>query len=425
MKVIVIGAGLAGLAAGLQLQKLGIDFQIIEGSNGPGGLARTDLIENFPFDYTGHYLHIKTETGFKELIEQTIPFVKVKRESAVLIGTKIVPYPVQYNLNYLEPATVAKITEEIGIIRHSAPQTAETLTQFIQGHFGETLLKLFFKPYNEKLWGTALDDLPKDCLGSYFPKIDLSLLVDGCKTDTDFAGYNNYFYYPVSGKIGDLPHALAEKIAKNIVYNKKIERIDLINKQCRDADGIRYTYDHLISSMPLSDLSAAVGRTETADYKYTSIKNLRLVIKGRLLHRYHWLYVPDENVPFYRIGFPQTILPQAEFHQYVSISVELEMNYCGLHTDKQLAELTVNYLAACQIISFDSFRLISSTLISPAYTYRPAEQAGQIDALFKHLKEYNVTPAGRYGSWRYFSMEEAYLSGKEAANALEMANSFR
>lgn len=418
MKVIVIGAGLSGLGAGMELKKMEVDFQIIESSDAPGGLAKTDVIDNFPFDYTGHYLHIKTETGYKELIEETTPFIKIKRESAVLIGQKIVPYPIQYNLKYLEPDTVNKVIAEVAVIQNLPETPAETLTQFIQGHFGETLLKLFFKPYNEKLWGTPLDELPKDCIGSYFPKIDLSLLMNGSKTDTAYAGYNNYFYYPVSGKIGALPDALAEKLTGNIVYNEKIERIDLVDKKCRTTNGTEYAYDHLISSMPLTGLAAAVGWNEIAGYKYTTIKNLRLVIKGRLLHHYHWIYIPDENVPFYRIGFPQTIKQQND-EEYISISVELEMNYCDGLSDKQLAELTVNYLSASQIISFDEFRLISSTLISPAYTYQFADQASQIDAFFKYLKEHNVTPIGRYGLWRYFSMEEAYLSGKEAAKALD------
>jgi len=41
-KVIIIGAGAAGIGAGLELQALGIPFVIIEASNRIGGRAYTD-----------------------------------------------------------------------------------------------------------------------------------------------------------------------------------------------------------------------------------------------------------------------------------------------------------------------------------------------------------------------------------------------
>ena len=48
--VVVIGAGLAGLAAAVRLQESGLDVVVLEQSDGIGGRVRTDLVDGFRLD---------------------------------------------------------------------------------------------------------------------------------------------------------------------------------------------------------------------------------------------------------------------------------------------------------------------------------------------------------------------------------------
>lgn len=48
--VIVVGAGMAGLACARSLQGAGLDVMVIESSDGPGGRVRTDLVDGFRLD---------------------------------------------------------------------------------------------------------------------------------------------------------------------------------------------------------------------------------------------------------------------------------------------------------------------------------------------------------------------------------------
>ena len=50
MSVIVVGAGLAGLAAARRLHAAGRDVQLLEGSDGVGGRVRTDVVDGFLLD---------------------------------------------------------------------------------------------------------------------------------------------------------------------------------------------------------------------------------------------------------------------------------------------------------------------------------------------------------------------------------------
>src|SRR5258707_14268144 len=63
-RIIVVGGGLAGLAWG---RELGSDFVLVEAEDRLGGLCRTDLVDGFSFDWTGHWLHAR-DPQMRELI---------------------------------------------------------------------------------------------------------------------------------------------------------------------------------------------------------------------------------------------------------------------------------------------------------------------------------------------------------------------
>jgi phytoene dehydrogenase-like protein len=49
-KVLIVGAGLAGLGCALRLREIGVPFQIVEASDGVGGRVRTDILDGFRLD---------------------------------------------------------------------------------------------------------------------------------------------------------------------------------------------------------------------------------------------------------------------------------------------------------------------------------------------------------------------------------------
>src|SRR5512146_1412488 len=57
--VAVLGAGLTGLSAALELTRRNISHRVFERAAWPGGHSITTLDEGFRFDRTGHLLHLR------------------------------------------------------------------------------------------------------------------------------------------------------------------------------------------------------------------------------------------------------------------------------------------------------------------------------------------------------------------------------
>ena len=56
-ETLIIGAGLAGLSTASHLK--GHDFLVLEAEDYVGGKARSEVIDGFTFDVTGHWLHLR------------------------------------------------------------------------------------------------------------------------------------------------------------------------------------------------------------------------------------------------------------------------------------------------------------------------------------------------------------------------------
>ena len=67
--LIILGAGLSGLSTALHH---GGDYLVLEREGRPGGLTRTEDIEGFLFNHTGHWLHLR-DPRIQALVEELLP----------------------------------------------------------------------------------------------------------------------------------------------------------------------------------------------------------------------------------------------------------------------------------------------------------------------------------------------------------------
>ena len=89
-KFIVVGAGPAGISAGYELQKAGLEVKILKKSSSVGGLARTTKYENCLYDIGPHRfftLNKEIENFYLEILKQDA--TEVKRLTRILYNNKL------------------------------------------------------------------------------------------------------------------------------------------------------------------------------------------------------------------------------------------------------------------------------------------------------------------------------------------------
>lgn len=419
--IVILGAGITGLSIAYHLREMGVDFIIIEKEKEVGGLCRSIKSGNYTFDYTGHFLHAKTNY-IKALAEKLVPGIpKIKRNSFIYLKGKLIPYPFQANLNYLPLIDRIKSIKGFFIKMRKVPVNLE---EWILSNFGEGMAELFFFPYNRKLWKYPLSEITPDFIASFVPEVSLF------RSRRDI-GYNVEFLYPRKG-IGEFTTALAKEL--QITHGEVIKVDDKYVLYTKGA--IRY--EHLVSTIPLPEFLSKIDLKEdiplSKDFlRWNSVFCLNIGIKGNLfLPDYsgrddfsspaknhmgsHWIYFPEEHFPFYRVGSFTNISPMMAPEGHSSLWVET--SYRGKRPENKIIDKTIEILSNLGFFDRDSVDHILPLDIPYAYPIYNKERKEILYYLENYLEKCNITLAGRFGGWKYSYMEESILEGKRIAEEL-------
>ncbi len=430
-KILILGAGIAGLSAAWHLRERGIPSRIFEKESEVGGLCRSKHVRGFTFDYSGHLLHFK-KPYVAGLVRKLLgkQCVKQPRSAWVSMGERYTPYPFQANLFGLPPKILKECLD--GFLRakktkrKDSPGKNMNFSQWARRTFGAGIARHFMEPYNAKFWTVPPKELSCDWLSGMVPVPSLRRVLEGAKNESkNQLGYNVYFWYPRAGGIEKLPKAFARRL-KDIRLKSGITRIDLDKKEVTLVSGKKEKYDTLISTIPLPEMSRLIRKLPAAIQKalaklrWNSIYNLNLGVSanGRDPKR-HWIYFPQPETCFFRVGFPHHYssgvapLRQRSFYAEVSYSRYKAVSKKKIGT-RILRDLRKKGLLGPQD------RICAKDVNDIRYGYpiydRQYQEATQ--KILKFLSGHGIIPCGRYGSWTYMSMEDAIWDGKRAAESL-------
>ena len=163
-RVVILGAGPAGLAAGHELARHGADITVLERNEFVGGLCRTLHEDGYKFDLGGHRWFTKNEdlnTWFRRLMGSEI--VMVERISRIYYDGKYYLYPVEIMdvIRNAGPITIMKagLSFLSAAIRYSVFNAKiENIKDAYTAQFGDTLYQMFFRHYTEKVWGKPCNE---------------------------------------------------------------------------------------------------------------------------------------------------------------------------------------------------------------------------------------------------------------------------
>lgn len=438
-RVAIIGAGPAGLTAAYKLSEAGIQIDLFEAGSAVGGMAKTISLWGQLVDLGPHRFFSsdpRVNRLWLEIIGQQ--YSMVNRLTRIYYKNIFFDYPLKA-FNTLFGLGVFQSTLCIlsYIKAKFLPEKSEkTFEAWVSNRFGKKLYGIFFKSYSEKLWGISCKDLDADFAAQRIKKLSLyeaikSAIFSGGgkishKTLVDEFAYPHHG----AGEVYDLMAAKVKGWGGRIHLNTPIDSVqlevdELVKPSVMFVDGQKIHFDHIISSMPITQLIEKIGAPyEICNHaKALTFRNTILVylqIDGGSSFPDQWIYVHSSDLKTGRItnfknwnsyidkGKSETILC-LEYWCYDSDSI-WEMD------ESALIELATREIYSTGLITRGSVMAGKVYRVPKCY---PVYATGYREHL-KPIEEFlstklGLSVIGRYGSFKYNNQDHSILMGLLAA----------
>ena len=424
-KIVIIGGGLAGMSAGYHLREH--EPIVFEKETSIGGLCRSFTQDGFTFDCTGHLIHLKNQYT-KDLVATILPdaFNAHERLAAIYSKSVTTPYPFQANTYGLPPEVIKEcligFIDSMHVNGKPAPQNFH---EWVLRTFGMGIAKHFMLPYNEKFWKHDLRTITADWVSWSIPKPSLEEVVNGALGLTNKGmGYNPKFIYPKNGGIDCLPQALAGPV-EHVYVGESVTSVDTKKKFVRLASGREQPFDYLISTLPVPLLYRMLNdvpdkwRDAALKLNAISVLNINIGIDRPHVSDQHWIYFPEDQFIFSRIGFPmnfsRSVAPDGTSSMYIEITHPANQK----PNVEEAFERSLVDLQKCGILRAADRILTRHVLdIRCAYVVFDEHRQRYLQPVIDYLESVDIYTSGRYGRWDYYSMEDSILSGKASADLI-------
>ena len=171
-KVLIIGAGAAGLYAGYILKSKGVNFEILEASSNYGGrLGKLTNFANFPIDLGAQWLHGKKST-VGDLVNNSNTKVTLDDSVSKYWFNKKLLTQVPLNVNIFEGDNLPDVSYKEYAIQKGLGNDYTYIVENIAGDQGASAseLSVFYNNLEEKNWSSGEDDFKFQ--ETYFDLID-------------------------------------------------------------------------------------------------------------------------------------------------------------------------------------------------------------------------------------------------------------
>lgn len=430
-EVIVLGGGLTGISTAIHLAR---PWLLLEKGSRLGGHARTDQRNGYWFDKTGHWLHLR-DPYTKRLVEELCgdKMVRVERKARIFSNGVLTRFPFQGNLFGLPPAVASECL--LGFIQawHAGPPAAppRNFEEFILQKFGAGIARHFMVPYNHKLWGVHPREITAEWCARFVPVPKLEEVVAGAVgANPPELGYNISFLYPREGGIETLTRALVGRMRTDLGEARLGTSPDVIDVAARTVEvgGERIPWRALVATIPLPELLKRIrglpADVELAATKLrcTPVRYLNVATRHPVPADFHWIYVPEEKYPFYRVGVYSNAVPAMAPRGNGSLYVELADRGpapTGAAKDALLRDVAQGLHAAGALAAPDDILFADLEELTYAYVVFDDEYYPATARIRAWLEEHDVFPRGRYGFWTYNAMEDCILAGREVADTID------
>lgn len=412
-RFLIIGAGISGLAFADWVE--GDDYLICEGDQEVGGYCKTITQDGFVWDYSGHFFHFRHKDIERYLVDRMRGqrVLEIAKDSRIWWKGELIDFPFQKNIHQLPKDDFIDCLVDL-YFKEDRP--AASFREMLYAKFGRSIAEMFLVPYNEKLYATDLATLDVDAMGRFFPYADVDEIVRNFRK-ADNTSYNATFTYPEGGAI-QYVHALMAGIdPARVRLGERVERIDLGQRVAHTSRGRSIRYEQVVSSAPFPRLLEMTGLAhDAAAFTWNKVLVFNLGFDRKGPSGIHWVYFPQRDLSFYRVGFYDNIFGTDRMSLYVEI---------GFPRDAVVDEGVVAGMRArvlgdlARVGIVEGHELVShhSVVLDPAYVHITKGSLAEVERCKGALAEHGVRSIGRYGSWTYCSIEDNIVEARLLAES--------
>jgi len=452
-KVVVIGAGPAGLTAASELCKAQIPSVVLEKDNVVGGISRTVSYKGYLFDIGGHRFFTKVQSVEKMWHEyMQDDFLLRNRESRILYNRKFFNYPLKISnaLSGLGIRTSVMVLLSYCKIRLFPIRNERNFADFVTNMFGGRLYHIFFKTYTEKVWGIPCTEISAEWAAQRIKGLSLvsavknALIGNRFKTkQTVIKTLIDSFHYPRKG-----PGMMWEKVTTavnnagsevrmdsdvvSVLHNDK--RVTGVEVQGKDGTVEVIEGSDFISTMPIRELISKLKpaapehiRDAGDALNYRDFLTVALIIDEEHLFDDNWIYIHDSDV---RVGRIQNFKNWSPEMVPDSSKTCLGLEYfCfegdGLWTMSDDELIRLGSLEMEKLGFTKAADVVDGTVVRmpKAYPVYDEAYADALEVVKKYLKSDmpNMQLVGRNGMHKYNNQDHSMLTAMLAVENLQGA----
>ena len=405
-KYLIIGAGVSGLSfAG---KKIGEDYIIIEKEDQPGGLCKTTRRNGYVWDYSGHFFHFNNkeiQNMFMDRMNKE-DLVINKKNTKIYYKGSYIDFPFQKNIHQLPKEDLIDCI--YGLFFRPKDRSVQSFEDMLYSNFGEGITNRFLRPYNEKLYACDINHLDADAMGRFFPYASVEEIIRNFKHE-DNASYNSTFMYHKRGA-----YAFIESLLKNIkkdalLLGESVIKIDYANKVVTTNHN-EYKYDYLINTASFAALIDLIEGEHDSVLTYNKVTVFNMGFDSSPVDKtIHWIYYPEKEFIFYRVGFYNNILHDDKMSLYVEIGQDKD-DVKIIQVEDVIKDLKkVGIITHQKLVDFECIQM------SPAYVHLSKDARKYVEKKKQFYRDHDIFTLGRYGNWEYSSIEDAVCSALDLA----------
>jgi protoporphyrinogen oxidase len=350
-RIVILGAGPAGISAAWRLTKLGHSVTVLERDGAVGGMGRTIQVGDYSVDFGPHTFHIRATPESKEILKTITPFfgenpLTLVRGTRVLLRGKEYVYPLEilqvlFGVNPLLSALILWDYSLATIKSFFTPAKREdSFEEWGVRNLGRTLYDLCFGIYSARVWGLPTTQISSK-QAQRVAKLNLKNIILrtlGIKADPNT--YFTKYFYPRHG-ISQLYEGMAAEVTAaggRILLNSPALRVEREGDHARRvvyqtaAGEQTIECDVLLSTLPLPTfvdmMSPPLPQTvidHATRLRYRSLKLIYIALKRPRLTDYHWVYLLDEQFRVNRMSEQKNVSPDMVPKDRTILCIELSL----------------------------------------------------------------------------------------------------